>query len=121
MGRKNGKAGAPEGAPGGTKNGGRFSARRKAEAVLRLLRGEELDTLSRELGMTAATLSGWRDEFLRAGQTGLKSRKSSAWEERERDLLAKIGDLSMENEIFRQTFKVKGWTPPLLPPRRRTL
>ena len=45
---------------------GRYSARRKAEAVLRLLRGEDLDALSRELGVTAATLSQWRDLFLTA-------------------------------------------------------
>ena len=45
---------------------GRFSSRRKSEAVLRLLRGEELDALSRELGVTAATLSQWRERFLRA-------------------------------------------------------
>jgi len=36
------------------------SAKRKFAAVLRLLRGEDLETLSRELGVTAATLSGWR-------------------------------------------------------------
>ena len=36
---------------------GRFSSRRKAEAVLRLLHGEELDALSRELGVTGATLA----------------------------------------------------------------
>src|SRR5690242_6098040 len=53
---------------------GRFSARRKAEAVLRLLRGEDLDTLSRQLGVTAATLSGWRDAFLDGGTAALKSR-----------------------------------------------
>jgi hypothetical protein len=59
---------APEGVPEMPKNStktdtqdrGRFSARRKTEAVLRLLRGEDLDTLSRELGVVAATLSGWR-------------------------------------------------------------
>ena len=44
----------------GAEGRGRFSARRKAEAVLRLLRGEGLEVLSRELGVTAATLSGWR-------------------------------------------------------------
>jgi transposase-like protein len=38
-------------------------SRRKTEAVLRLLRGEDLDTLSRELGITAATISSWRDQF----------------------------------------------------------
>jgi hypothetical protein len=40
---------------------GRWSSRRKTQAVLRLLRGEALDALSRELGVTAATLAQWRD------------------------------------------------------------
>ena len=52
---------------------GRFSAPRKA-AVLRLLRGESLELLGRELGVTAATLAGWRDDFLACGQAALKSR-----------------------------------------------
>ena len=33
---------------------GRFSARRKRATVLRLLRGENLESVSRELGITAA-------------------------------------------------------------------
>ena len=53
---------------------GRFSAKRKSEAVLRLLRGEDLDTLSRELGVTSATLSGWRGSFLDGGAAAMKSR-----------------------------------------------
>ena len=48
--------------------GGRFSARRKRETVLRLLRGEDLESVSRELGITAARASQWRDQFLAAGQ-----------------------------------------------------
>jgi hypothetical protein len=36
----------------------RFFAKRKAEAVLRLLRGESLELLSRELGVTAGKLNG---------------------------------------------------------------
>ncbi|WP_233612357.1 transposase, partial [Corallococcus sp. AB045] len=47
-----------------TSERGRFSAKRKKEAVLRLLKGEELDALSRELGVTAALLSEWREKFL---------------------------------------------------------
>ena len=43
---------------------GRFSAKRKTEAVLRLLRGEDLDLLSREYKITANKLSQWRDAFL---------------------------------------------------------
>ena len=49
--------------------GGRFSARRKQETVLRLLRGEDLEVVSRELGVTAAALSGWRQQFLAAGES----------------------------------------------------
>jgi len=43
--------------------------------VLRLLKGEDLDTLSRQLRVTAATLSEWRDTFLANGIVGLKSRE----------------------------------------------
>ena len=38
----------------------RMSARRKQDAVLRLLGGEDLELLSRHLGVTAADLSDWR-------------------------------------------------------------
>lgn len=79
---------------------GRFSARRKTAAVLRLLRGEELDTLSRELGVTAATLSSWRDRFLLAGQASLKSRAADLHDDELRSLQAKIGALTMENELL---------------------
>ena len=48
-------------APG---RGGRMSRQRKRNAVLRLLRGEDLETVSRSLGVTAATLTSWRDSFL---------------------------------------------------------
>ena len=51
----------------GAGRGGRMSRQRKRDAVLRLLRGEDLETVSRALGVTAATLSGWRDAFLAAG------------------------------------------------------
>ena len=52
---------------------GWFSMKRKAAAVVRLLSGEDLEALSRELGVTAATLSGWRDAFVSAGQSALKT------------------------------------------------
>ena len=48
--------------------GGRFSARRKQGAVIRLLRGEDLETLSRDLGVTAGTVRPWRQRFLAGGQ-----------------------------------------------------
>lgn len=41
-----------------TSERGRFSAKRKRDAVLRLLKGEHLDLLARELGVNAPTLAG---------------------------------------------------------------
>jgi len=54
--------------------GGRMSRQRKREAVLRLLRGEDLETVSRSLGVTAATLSSWREAFLAGGEASLSTR-----------------------------------------------
>ncbi len=81
---------------------GRFSARRKTEAVLRLLRGEDLGTLSRELGVTAATLSGWRDAFLDGGTAAMKSRPADDRDELVARLRAKVGQLTMDNELLGQ-------------------
>lgn len=52
----------------------RLSANKKMDAVLRLLRGESLDQLSRELGVEAHRLAAWRDEFMAGGREGLKGR-----------------------------------------------
>ena len=51
----------------------RWSSRRKTEVVLRLLRGEILDALSRELGVSSARLAEWRDEAIPAMQGGLQA------------------------------------------------
>lgn len=58
-------------------HGGRMSRRQKKEAVLRLRRGEDLEMVSRELGVTAATLSGWQDAFLSGGETSLATRHTN--------------------------------------------
>jgi len=83
---------------------GRFSARRKADAVLRLLRGEDLETLSRVLGVTAARLSAWRDEFLSGGTAALRTRHDPD-DPRHEELVrlkAKIGDLAVANELLEE-------------------
>lgn len=88
------------------KGGGRFSARRKSDAVVRLLRGENLETLSRELGVTAAKLSEWRDLFLSAGSSSLKTKYTKSGEptdvreEQLQRLKAKVGEQTMEIELL---------------------
>jgi hypothetical protein len=78
----------------------RMSARRKQETVLRLLRGEGLELVSRELAVTAAELSGWRDQFLAAGEASLKSRPVDARDAEIGRLQAKVGELTMANELL---------------------
>ncbi len=81
---------------------GRFSSKRKTQAVLRLLRGEDLETLSRELGVTAARLSQWRDDFLANGEAGLKSRQPDARDDEIARLKEKVGELTMDLEVSRE-------------------
>jgi len=78
----------------------RMSARRKQGAVLRLLRGEDLELLSRALGVTAAELSAWRDAFLAAGEAVLKTRPADGRDVEIGRLKAKVGELTMANELL---------------------
>jgi transposase len=81
----------------------RCSAAKKTEVVLRLLRGESLEELSRELKVEAHRLAAWREDFLVAGGQGLKGQRSDrspddrALKQAER----KIGQLTLENEVLR--------------------
>jgi len=101
------------------KPNGRFSARRKTEAVLRLLRGEDLEILSRELGVTAATLSAWRDSFLAAGEASLKSRRPDHRDEEAQRLKAKVGEVLMDNELLAEEVQRLKDAIPLAARRRK--
>ena len=77
-----------------------MSRQRKRDAVLRLLRGEDLETVSRSLGVTAATLSGWRDAFLAAGEAGLASRPTDGEVLESERLKARLGEMLLERELL---------------------
>lgn len=99
---------------------GRFSARRKREAVVRLLRGESLEAVSRELGVMAARLSQWREAFLDSGLHGLKGRVSEGDDDGERQRLqAKIGELTMEIELLNRKVDLLEGGHPLATRRSR--
>ncbi len=51
----------------------RRSAAVKEEVVLRLLKGEDLELVSRETGFGLHELNAWRDRYLRGGREALKS------------------------------------------------
>jgi hypothetical protein len=74
--------------------------RREQDAAVRLPRGEDLELLSRELAVTAAELSGWREAFLAGGGASLKSRPADARDAEIGRLKEKVGDLTMANELL---------------------
>src|SRR5919107_1751958 len=86
----------------GLGRGGRMSRQRKTAAVLRLLRGEDLETVSRELGVTAATLSGWHEPFLGAGEAALTSRIATGEELESERLKAKLGAALIERDLLNE-------------------
>ncbi len=90
----------------GPGRGGRMSRRRKTAAVLRLLRGEDLETVSRALGVTAATLTGWRDAFLAAGEAALTSRLGTGEELATERLKTKLGEALIERDLLREKITV---------------
>src|SRR3954462_13666033 len=77
-------------------------ARRKLAAVTRLLRGEPLETVARELNVTVARLSAWRDRALVAAEAAMKERERDSRDEELLRLKAKLGEVTMANELLEQ-------------------
>jgi len=98
---------------------GRFSSRKKMDVVLRVLRGDDLDLVSREAGITAAKVSEWRDQFVASGQAGLKSRAADGRDDELVRLKALVGDLTMRLELSREAVQRLRGGSPLAPGGRR--
>jgi transposase len=104
------RCGVPSGEPEASREV-RWSARRKEQVVLRLLRGEPLDLLAREVGQPAGRIASWREEFLQAGREGLKSRPAPEGERRLVDAQRKVGELQLEVDILRALLEKRGSPP----------
>ena len=81
--------------------GQRWSAARKREVVLRLMRGEAAELLSRELGLPVFKLEQWRHRADAALEGALKEREADPADGHLAAALQRIGELSMENELLR--------------------
>jgi transposase-like protein len=80
--------------------GRRFSAKKKLAAVQSLLRGESLEAVSRELNVPAHRLSEWRERALLAAESALKEREPDARDAEIERLKAKVGEITMANELL---------------------
>ena len=99
---RNGAGGGPL-APGQ-----RWSLSRKREVVLRLLRGEAAEGLSRELGVPLYKLERWRQKAESALDDALKERETDAGTGELATAMQRIGELSMENEMLRSRIERPG-------------
>ncbi len=87
----------------------RWSARQKTQEVLRLLRGEDLEEVSREIQVPAHVLEDWRRVFLESGSRGLRR---SGRDPSERELVrsrAKVGELAMKLELAEHLLEKRGY------------
>jgi hypothetical protein len=83
----------------------RWTAGRKKEVVLRLLRGEPLDAVSRDVGVPMYRLADWRDRALMGITAALHDGPGDGREEALEEARRKIGDLIMENELQKKSPK----------------
>ena len=82
--------------------GQRWSASRKRDVVLRRLRGESLEALSREVGVEIYRLEEWRERAMAGLELGLQDRHGEPVAEVLDAAKRHIGELSMEIELLRE-------------------
>jgi len=66
----------------------------------RLLRGESQEAVSRELNVPVHRLVEWRDRVLLAAEGALKERERDARDDEIARLQAKVGEITMANEML---------------------
>ncbi len=80
----------------------RWTVARKREVVLRLLRGESLDAVSREVGVEVYRLEKWREKALAAIDAGLKERDGDPLKAELDSALKRVGKLAVEKELLEE-------------------
>jgi transposase len=85
----------------------RWSTNRKREVVLRLLRGESVDAISREVSVPIYKLEQWRDRALNGMESGLKERENDPIERQLDEANRRIGELVMEVDILQKERRAK--------------
>ena len=78
----------------------RFSVQRTMAVVARLLRGEPLELVARESNLSIARLAEWRDRALAGAASALKVRERDERDDEIARLKAKVGEITMDNELL---------------------
>jgi len=95
----------------------RWTVTRKREVVLRLLRGEPMDAVAREVGVEIYRLEEWKNKALSGMDASLRERDGDPLEQELQSARSKIGELMMDIELLREKTRRPG---PLAKGRLRT-
>ena len=87
--------------------------------VLRLLRGESLDAVSREVGLEVYRLEAWQARALAGIELGLKEQAGEPLAAELNAAKRHIGELSMEIELLRERARAAECRLPLATRRSR--
>jgi transposase-like protein len=90
----------------------RWTAKRKVELLLQLIRGEKkLVEVCREHDLKQSEVETWMDTFVKGGERSLKSRgedEQALHEAEVRELRAKIGELVLELDARKKLAALSG-------------
>lgn len=101
-GARSASGGATSTTGGALPEGQRWSVGRKLAVVTRLMRGESLELVSREIRVPIYQLEEWRDKAIAGMESALKSRKDDPTEHKLAEAQRRIGEMAMENELLRE-------------------
>lgn len=79
----------------------RWSLQRKRDVVLRMLRGESVQVLSREVGVEVYRLEEWRAKALEGMEMSLRERAGDPIQQAFDSAMKRLGEVTMENELLK--------------------
>ena len=90
----------------------RWTARRKAAVVMEIIKGKTTAAqVARSHCLTVGEVEQWLEDFVSQGTEGLRSHPRDAdakHRAEKKELLAKIGDLTMQMEVYKIACEVQG-------------
>ena len=90
----------------------RWTALRKAEVVTEIIKGKTIASeVARTHDLTIDEIEQWKSDFIDMGTEVLRSHPRDAeakHKAKEKDLLAKIGDLTMQMEAYKIACDIQG-------------
>ena len=90
----------------------RWTARRKAAVVMDIIKGKTTSAdVARRHDLTVGEVEQWMDDFVSMGTESLRSHPRDAEARHiaeKKELLAKIGELTMEKEVWKVTREILG-------------